>query len=219
MSTPCGAVMVRSRRAVAGDRIIEPMLDLARCSNLNRIIVAGANSAALMFEVHRRGYVRVATTANCGLPAGQYDVALVDWRERSIKALDTALDWLLDFLTPVVWVDPQEPAANRKLRAMLEKHGAGTVARAWLSRFGAALGHEGDAEGRLTQCSHSVRRIGAPSVFANGFCCCCVSPSPAMQRTKQWHRRWPMKSTHSGGGGGHWRQVSFAGQPTSFAKR
>ena len=135
MSTPNGAVMVQSRRAVAGDRIIEPMLDLARCSNLNRIIVAGANSAALMFELHRRGYVRVATTANCGLPAGQYDVALVDWRERSIKALDTTLGWLLDFLTPAggltVWVDPQEPAANRKLRAMLEKHGliieAGTV--------------------------------------------------------------------------------------------
>jgi hypothetical protein len=127
--------MAQSRRAVAGDRIIEPMLDLARCSNLNRIIVAGANSAALMFELHRRGYVRVATTANCGLPAGQYDVALVDWRERSIKALDTTLGWLLDFLTPAgglaVWLDPQEPAANRKLRAMLEKHGliieAGTV--------------------------------------------------------------------------------------------
>jgi hypothetical protein len=41
----------------------------------------------------------------------------------------------LDFLSPagglVVWVDPQEPAANRKLRAMLKKHGliveAGTV--------------------------------------------------------------------------------------------
>jgi hypothetical protein len=135
MSTPNSAVMAQSRRAVAGDRIIEPMLDLARCSNLNRIIVAGANSAALMFELHRRGYVRVATTANCGLPAGQYDVALVDWRERSIKALDTTLGWLLDFLTPAgglaVWLDPQEPAANRKLRAMLEKHGliieAGTV--------------------------------------------------------------------------------------------
>jgi hypothetical protein len=127
--------MAQSRRALAGDRIIEQMLDLARCSNLNRIIVAGANSAVLMFELHRRGYVRVATTANCGLPAGQYDVALVDWRERSIKALDTTLGWLLDFLTPAgglaVWVDPQEPAANRKLRAMLEKHGliieAGTV--------------------------------------------------------------------------------------------
>jgi hypothetical protein len=127
--------MAQSRRAVAGDRIIEPMLDLAGCSNLHRIIVAGANGAALMFELHRRGYVRVATTANCGLPAGQYDVALVDWRERSIKALDTTLGWLLDFLTPAgglaVWLDPQEPAANRKLRAMLEKHGliieAGTV--------------------------------------------------------------------------------------------
>ena len=68
--------MIQSRLAVAGDRIIEPMLDLARCSNLNRIIVAGAKSAALMFELHRRGHVRVAPTANCGLPAGQYDVAL-----------------------------------------------------------------------------------------------------------------------------------------------
>jgi hypothetical protein len=127
--------MIQSRLAVAGNRIIEPILDLVRCSNLNRIIVAGANSAALMFELHRRGYVRVATTANCGLPAGQYDVALVDWRKRSIKALDATLDWLLDFLRPrgrlVVWVDPQEPAANRKLRAILEKHGliveAGTM--------------------------------------------------------------------------------------------
>ncbi len=127
--------MIQPRLAVAGDRIIEPMLDLARCSNLNRIIVTGAKSAVLMFELHRRGYVRVATTANCGLPAGQYDVALVDWRERSIKALDTTLDWLLGFLSPagglIVWIDPQEPANNRKLRAMLEKHGlsieAGTV--------------------------------------------------------------------------------------------
>jgi hypothetical protein len=89
--------------------------------------VAGAKSAALMFELHRRGYVRVATTANCGLPAGQYEVALVDWRERSIKALDTTLDWLVDFLRPagalVVWIDPQEAAGNRKLRSLLEKHG------------------------------------------------------------------------------------------------
>ena len=53
-----------------------------------------------MFELHRRGYIRVATTANCGLPAGQYDVALVDWRQRSIKALETTLDWLVDFLSP-----------------------------------------------------------------------------------------------------------------------
>jgi hypothetical protein len=130
-----GAIMSQSRLTPAGERIIEPMIELARCSKLDRIIVAGAKSAALMFELHRRGYVRVATTANCGLPAEQYDVALVDWRERSIKALDTTLDWLVDFLNPggvlVVWIDPQEPAANRKLRSMLQKHGlvveAGTL--------------------------------------------------------------------------------------------
>src|SRR5262247_1878550 len=111
--------MIQTRLICAGERIVEPMLALARCSKLRRIIVAGANSAALMFELHRRGYVRVATTANCGLPAGQYDVALVDWRQRSIKTLDPTLDWLVDFLTPagvlVVWLDPQEPAGNRKL--------------------------------------------------------------------------------------------------------
>ena len=121
------AVVARSRLAPAVDRIIEPMLDLAQCSKLNGIVVAGANSAELVFELRRRGYVRVATTANCGLPAGQYDVALVDWRERSIKALDTTLNWLVDFVSPggmlVVWIYPQEPAGNRKLRSMLEKYG------------------------------------------------------------------------------------------------
>ena len=88
-----------------------------------------------MFDLHLRGYVRVATTSNCGLPSGQYDVALVDWRQRSIKALETTLDWLVDFLGPagvlVVWVDPQERAGNRILRSVLERHGliveAGTI--------------------------------------------------------------------------------------------
>jgi hypothetical protein len=62
-------------------------------------------------------------------------VALVDWRQRSIKALETTLDWLVDFLSPtgvlVVWVDPQERAGNRKLRSALQRHGlvveAGTI--------------------------------------------------------------------------------------------
>jgi hypothetical protein len=115
--------------------IIQPMIELARCSKLQRIIIAGSKSRELRSELHRRGFVRVATTASCGLPAGQYDVALVDWRQHSVKALETTLDWLMDFLSPtgvlVVWVDPQEPADNRKLHAAIEKHGlvieAGTV--------------------------------------------------------------------------------------------
>ena len=127
--------MIQSHLIPSGERVIEPMIALARCSKLQQIIVAGAKAGELMFELHRRGYVRVVTTACCGLPAGQYDVALVDWRRRSIEALDATLDWLVDFLVPagvlVVWIDPQEPAANRKLRSALESHGllieAGTI--------------------------------------------------------------------------------------------
>ena len=127
--------MIQSRLTPSGERIIEPMIGLARCSKHHRIIVAGSKSPELMFELHRRGYIRVATTTNCGLPGGQYDVALVDWRGHSIKALETTLDWLVHFLGPagalVVWVDPQDRAGNRKLRAVLQAHGlvveAGTV--------------------------------------------------------------------------------------------
>ena len=38
-------------------------------------------------QVHHREYDRVTTTAICGLPRQQYDVAFVDWRLHSIKAL------------------------------------------------------------------------------------------------------------------------------------
>jgi hypothetical protein len=127
--------MIQSRLTPSSERIIEPMLGLARCSKHHRIIVAGSQRSELMFELHRRGYVRVATTTTCGLPDGQYDVALVDWRRHSINALATTLDWLVHFLAPsgvlVAWLDPQERVGNRKLRAMLEGHGfvveAGTV--------------------------------------------------------------------------------------------
>src|SRR5262245_1985226 len=130
------AAMLQSHLTSAGGRaIVEPMIALARCSKRQRILVAGAKSAELMFELNRRGHARVATTANCGLPAGQYDVALVDWRQRSLKSLETMLDWLVVFLSSagvlVVRHDPLEPTANRKLRAALEQHGlvveAGTV--------------------------------------------------------------------------------------------
>ena len=127
--------MVQSRLTPSSERIIEPLLGLARCSKSHRIIVAGSQRSKLMFELHRRGYSRVATTTTCGLPHGQYDVAFVDWRHHSIKALETTLDWLVHFLAPsgvlVAWLDAQERAGNRKLRAMLEEHGlvvvAGTV--------------------------------------------------------------------------------------------
>jgi hypothetical protein len=119
--------MAPSRGTTTGDRIIEPMIALAGCSKQHRIVVAGSRAVELMLELHRRGYTRAAATANCGHPAGQYDVALVDWRRRTFKTLEVALDWLVEFLSPagalVVWVDPQKASANETLRLSLEGRG------------------------------------------------------------------------------------------------
>ena len=119
--------MTTSHATPAGDRIIEPMIALACCSKQHRIVVAGSKGVELMLELQRRGYARAAATANCGHPAGQYDVALVDWRRRTFKTLEVALDWLVDFLSPsgvlVVWVDLQKTAANETLRLSLERRG------------------------------------------------------------------------------------------------
>ena len=127
--------MTQSRIPFAGQRIIEPMIALARCSQLQRIIVTGARSAELMFELHRHGYIHVAATPNYGIAARQYDAAFVDWRQRTVETIEATLDWLADFLAPVgvlvIWLDPQQPAASRRLHYVLQRRGflveAGTV--------------------------------------------------------------------------------------------
>src|ERR1700752_340075 len=128
-------VMSPNRITAAGERIVEPIIALAHCSKLARIIVTGANSAEAVIDLHRLGYARAATTLNCGLPAGQYDVVLLDGRQRSIKAIETTLDWVADFLSPtgvlIVWLAPLHPATGRPFRTLLESQGfriaAGTV--------------------------------------------------------------------------------------------
>jgi hypothetical protein len=59
--------------------------------------------------------------------SGQYEVALVDWRRRTLNALDTTMDWLDNFLSPravlAIWVDAQKPAAKDNLRAAVSRHG------------------------------------------------------------------------------------------------
>ncbi len=116
-----------SLKVANGDRIIDPMIALAGCSTRHRIIVAGSKSMEMMLELQHRGYLRAAATGNCGRPAGQYDVALVDWRRRPFRTLETTLDWLVNFLSPtgilVVWVDAQKPMASQSLRASLEARG------------------------------------------------------------------------------------------------
>jgi len=123
------------RISAAGQRVVEPMISLAHCSKLARIIITGARGADVMVDLHRLGYTRATTTAHCGLPAGQYDVALVDGRQCSIKAIETTLDWLVDFVGAagvlIVWLDPHQSVANPRLRTMLDGHGfrieAGTI--------------------------------------------------------------------------------------------
>ena len=114
-------------QVAAGDRIIEPMIALAGCSTQQRIVVAGSKSMELMFDLQRRGYLRAAATGNCGRPAGQYDVALIDWRRRTLHALEPTLDWITSFLSAravlVVWLDAQKASANQGLRASLERRG------------------------------------------------------------------------------------------------
>jgi hypothetical protein len=83
-----------------------------------------------------------AAAGNCGRATGQYDVALVDWRHRTLHALEPTMDWLMDFLTPsavlVVWVDAQKPAASESLRASVAKRGF-VIARNTVHECGCAL--------------------------------------------------------------------------------
>jgi hypothetical protein len=134
--------MTRSRPVPTGDRILEPMIALACCSKQQRIVVAGSKSIELTSELNRRGFMHVASTANCGRAAGQYDVALVDWRRRTFHALETTLDWLVDFLTPsgplVVWIDPQKQDVRQDLYAGLEGRGFLIEDKA-VHEFGAAV--------------------------------------------------------------------------------
>ena len=109
------------------ERIIDSMVELARCSKSHRIIVAGETAPELMLSLHCRGYGRVVTLATCGLPHGQYAVALIDWQGRSIKALETTLDWLVQYLAwsavLVIWLDSRERSAHRKLASILDRLG------------------------------------------------------------------------------------------------
>jgi hypothetical protein len=119
--------MIQSDATPFAGQIIESMIQLACCPQSHRIIVAGSMSRELVFELHRRGYTHVATTATCGLPRGQCNAALIDWRLGSIAALEGTLGWLVHFLAPaavlVIWVDSSERSGNRKLGSILERLG------------------------------------------------------------------------------------------------
>jgi hypothetical protein len=79
------------------NRKTDSIIELAGCSDHDRILLAGAGDSDPVSGWRRRGYHRVATIAASRLPRGQYDVAVVEWRQHSIRALETMLDWLVCF--------------------------------------------------------------------------------------------------------------------------
>jgi hypothetical protein len=119
--------MTQSGTAPSDERIVDAMIQLARAAKSHRMIVAGSNSAEIFLELHRRGYPRVTTTNTCRVPCGQHDVALVAWREQSIKTLEATLDRLVHYLSAagvlVVWIGPHERMPHRALRLALGRLG------------------------------------------------------------------------------------------------
>src|SRR5271166_3173147 len=103
------------------------MIALAQRSRVQRIILAGEKSIELMFELERCGYAHAASTANCGRPAEQCQVALIDRRGRTFRSLETTLDWFVDFLRPdavlVVWTDCQKARARESVYTALQRRG------------------------------------------------------------------------------------------------
>ena len=127
--------MTQSGPIPSDERIVHTMIELARAAKTHRMIVAGSNSSDIFLELHRRGYLRATTAKLCSAPCGQFDVALVAWREDSANALETTLDRVVGFLSAggvlVVWADARERIPNQTLRVALRKLGfrieAGTI--------------------------------------------------------------------------------------------
>jgi hypothetical protein len=126
------AILVPERHATdprfipSDERIVDAMIQLVRTAKLHRMIVTGPQSSQTLLELHRRGYLRVTTAALRDLVA---------WRERSIKALEMALEGLVHFLSTagvlVVWVGARDRISIQLLRLALRRLGfrieAGTI--------------------------------------------------------------------------------------------
>jgi hypothetical protein len=96
--------MTQSSPNPSDERIVDTMIQLARVAKLHRMIVAGANSAEILVELHRRGYLRVTTTKICREPCRQFDVALVaGGSTRSKRSKTRSIGWRTTWALPASW--------------------------------------------------------------------------------------------------------------------
>jgi hypothetical protein len=119
--------MAQCNPIASDERIVDAMIQLARATKSRRIIVAGAHSAEVFLELHRRGYPLVTTTKTCRIPCAQHDVALVVSADEPNESIEATLNRLVDFLsaagTLAIWTGSHERAGSRKIRLALVKLG------------------------------------------------------------------------------------------------
>jgi hypothetical protein len=109
------------------ERIVRGLVELARARRTDRLLVAGHAASDMLLELGRLGFINAFSTRAGGLPRGRYEVAMVAWRDHSIKALETTLDWLVHLLNATgvvaIWVGPPEQGAQQRLKLVLERLG------------------------------------------------------------------------------------------------
>lgn len=115
-------------------KVADAMIRLSRGGKSRRVIVAGPASEDVFRELCRRGYSRLTSTSNNGVPSGEYDLAIVVWSRHSIRALESNLDWLVHFIRSVgvlvFWVGPEVDRRNRQLKGVIEGLGFRIKSRA-----------------------------------------------------------------------------------------
>ncbi|HUI96787.1 MAG TPA: hypothetical protein VLX44_13600 [Xanthobacteraceae bacterium] len=113
--------------ATTYERIVDTMIELAHAAATHRIVVAGPQSAQVLGDLHRRGYVRSTTVRAARVSRGQHEVALVAWHGPPSRALEATLVQLVPFLSAsgvlVVWVGLRDPLLNQQLRKTLARLG------------------------------------------------------------------------------------------------
>jgi hypothetical protein len=118
--------MVQPHSVSNREQVIDTMIELTRLSNLHRAIIAGSDSMELYLALRRRGFIRVATTATCGIPRAQHAVGLITG-QNSLQAIEAALAQMSQFLGAnaaiAVLIDSRESGLSLKVRSRLEQMG------------------------------------------------------------------------------------------------
>jgi hypothetical protein len=108
------------------EQVVDTMIGLTRLSNLHRAIIAGSDSLELYLALRRRGFIRVATTANCRIPRGQHAVGLIAG-QNSLQVIEAALTQISQFLSAnaaiAILIDSRESGLSLKIRTRLEQMG------------------------------------------------------------------------------------------------